>query len=99
MKHSGYTPGPWRWMQRGEDYVLEQNGTVLGSILRITSGLEPMIHDQALIADAPRLAARVERLEDTLRGALRIIETAPSLRLDALAAYANTIRAALAEKG
>lgn len=62
MKHTGYTPGPWTVDGDAigtDDYLVcrlgeDNDGNIVDA-------------DAALIADAPNLAARVERLEAALR--------------------------------
>ena len=96
MKHEGFTPGPWRVSL--SDYP-KNTGTMY---VRAGEDAVATVHklnerraNAELIADAPRLAARVERLEAALRAACEVIPMRHMADHNGIGAQ---IRAALAEK-
>jgi hypothetical protein len=75
MKHTGYTPGPWliipdSWPPdiRSKYAFVAEVSVPLDPVAADKSRLDTIEANARLIADAPRLAERVERLEAILRG-------------------------------
>lgn len=70
-KYQGHTPGPW---QTWNDGVKAANGEIVAQVFTVDAdhakryGMGESDANARLIADAPRLATRVERLEAALRG-------------------------------
>lgn len=101
MKHTGFTPGPWRLDERdGGGYRVtasEEHVTFLDSTRYVDRRPDEEAEANArLIADAPRLAERAEKLEKGLADLVEAHESG-SFGVDGACGWFNA-RALLAEK-
>lgn len=76
MKHSGYTPGPWRVSTADGKYLyIQAKHATIAQVDSRFLGDHALRHaDAALIADAPRLAEENERLRAALNLAATRLE-------------------------
>ncbi len=100
-KYQGHTPGPWRTREVGDsrypDLQVESGNGLDSRIIapRIGGLGEAHRANARLIADAPALLARVERLEAALKN---VITTLEPFDTPLIVTTLNIARAALAEK-
>lgn len=103
MKHEGFTPGPWRWMQRGDFSILERNEEPSRfPILKIANGgLLPMGPDASLVADAPALLAENDAMKVERADFVHMLDNATNGEIKALrdVDYWKNIALATAEDG